>query len=355
MTVEVSREPGKRPKVAVFSGTKFSTSTLLCDRVLDLLQPKNWHRLPASTRDWFQIQRERSKLPGRSRLLVECFTHARMEFTCIYGFAGRNAHQTLGLLLTQRMERTGLQPLGMIASDYALMIWGLKRISDLSALLSADGLREGLETWLAGNAVMKRTFRGVATVAGLIERMHPGKRRTGRQVTFSTDILYDTLRKHDPDHLLLKVTRGEAMRGLVDFARIEEMITRIGGRFDYVQAPGVTPFAALSCSRWAAFQSRGRPRKGCCSKRPSVFFHKPLARLPASVRRVKCQQSDTSSTFSASAWSLLARAPCSGPAKGCLRWPTSTLASRSASPGQGWDSFPRMNPRIRCSHWKATS
>ena len=245
MTVEVSRQKGKRPKVAVFSGTKFSTSTLLCDRVLDMLQAENyWPGLPESTRDWLQTQRERSKLPVRNRLLVESFTHEHKEFTCLYGFAGRNAHQTLGLLLTQRMEHLGLHPLGMIANDYALLIWGLERIEDLSALLSTDGLREGLDTWLAENAVMKRTFRGVATVAGLIERTHLGKRRTGRQITFSTDILYDTLRKHDPDHLLLKVTRDEAMRGLVDFARIEEMIARIGGRFDYVRARGATPFAA---------------------------------------------------------------------------------------------------------------
>ena len=142
------------------------------------------------------------------------------------------------------MEAAGLDPLGFVANDYALLIWGLARVEDPAALLTPDGLREGLETWLGGNAVMKRTFRTAATIAGLIERNMPGKRRSGRQATFSSDILYDTLRKYDPDHLMLRITRAEAARGLVDFGRIEEMLARSAGRIDVVRAPHVTPLAA---------------------------------------------------------------------------------------------------------------
>jgi ATP-dependent Lhr-like helicase len=69
-------------------------------------------------------------------------------------------------------------------------------------------------------------------------------RKSGRQATFSTDIIYDTLRKHDPGHLMLRITRDEAMRGLVDFDRIEEMCTRAAGRVRHVRAARVTPLAA---------------------------------------------------------------------------------------------------------------
>ena len=91
---------------------------------------------------------------------------------------------------------------------------------------------------------MKRTFRNIAQIAGLIERNHPGQRKSGRQATFSTDILYDTLRRHDPGHLLLAVTREEAMRGLVDFARIAAMLDRVGDRIDHLHLTRVTPLAA---------------------------------------------------------------------------------------------------------------
>ena len=163
---------------------------------------------------------------------------------CIYGFAGRNAQQTLGLLLTKRMEDMGLDPLGFVATDYATMIWGLKPLTDPAPLFDLTTLRDGLDSWLGENAVMKRSFRACATIAGLIERNSPTARKSGRQATFSSDILYDTLRKYDHDHLMLQITRTEALRGLVDFGRIEEMINRIGTRIDLLQLPAITPLAA---------------------------------------------------------------------------------------------------------------
>ena len=240
MTVEVTRDPGRPPKVAVFNGTKFATSTQLSDRILRMFQkPLD---LPAHTRDWLNLQREVSQLPRPERLLIESFPHDGREHLCVYGFAGRNAQQTLGLLLTKEMEERGLAPLGFVATDYATLIWGLEAVTALD--LNRDRLRAGLETWLAGNAVMKRTFRNVAIVAGLIERSHQGRRKSGRQATFSSDILYDTLRRFDPGHLLLEITREEAMRGLVDFGRIEALLDRVGDRLDLRRLDRVSPLAA---------------------------------------------------------------------------------------------------------------
>jgi ATP-dependent helicase Lhr and Lhr-like helicase len=244
LTVQVTREATKKPRIAVFSGTKFATSTLLSHRVLKLLQAGNWPDLPAHTADWLRLQKQMSHMPGPDKMLVESFPADGRFFTCFYGFAGRNALQTLGLLLTKRLENAGLHPLGFVSTDYALLIWGLEEITDPAPLLNPVGMRDGLDTWLAGNAVMKRSFRNVATIAGLIEKNLPGKRKSGRQATFSSDILYDTLLKYDPEHLLMRLTHQEAMRGLVDFARIEEMLARIDGRVDHVFAKTVTPLAA---------------------------------------------------------------------------------------------------------------
>jgi len=244
LTVEVSRDPGRDPRVAVFSGTKFATSTRLTERILALFRAQSWPDLPAHTADWLALQREVSELPSQDRLLVESFPADGREHLCIYGFAGRNAQQTLGLLLTHRMEVLGLHPLGFVATDYATLIWGLDPVTQIAGLFDRATLAEGLETWLQGNAVMKRTFRNIAQVAGLIERNQPGQRKSGRQATFSTDILYDTLRRYDPGHLMLAITRDEAMRGLVDYARIEAMLDRVGPRIDLRRLPRVTPLAA---------------------------------------------------------------------------------------------------------------
>lgn len=244
MVVEVSRRADRKPKIATFSGTKFATSTQLSDRILRMFAQPDWPQLPEHTADWLALQRDMSRLPQRDRLLIESFPNDGRENLCVYGFAGRNAQQTLGLLLTKRMEETGLAPLGFVATDYATLIWGLDAVTDPRPLFQLDALRDGLETWLAGNAVMKRTFRASATIAGLIERNTGGQRKSGRQATFSSDILYDTLLKYDPDHLLMQITREEAMRGLVDFGRIEAMIARIGDRIDLLRLDRVSPLAA---------------------------------------------------------------------------------------------------------------
>ncbi len=244
MTVEVSKRADKKPKIATFSGTKFSTSTQLSQRVLRMFQQDAWPELPKHTADWLALQRRVSRLPEPGRLLIESFPHEDRAHTVIYGFAGRNAMQTLGLLLTNRMEESGLNPLGFLATDYATMIWSLDAVRDPAPLFDLGTLRDGLDTWLAGNAVMKRTFRASATIAGLIERNSPSARKSGRQATFSSDILYDTLHKYDPDHVMMQITREEAMKGLIDFGRIEDMIRRIDGRIDLIEHSRVTPLAA---------------------------------------------------------------------------------------------------------------
>lgn len=244
MVVEVSRDATKTPKIATFAGTKFATSTQLCDRVLYNFETQNWGFLPQNTVDWLAKQKEISTLPMAHRLLVETFPRKGRHHLCVYGFAGRNAQQTLGLLLTKQMEEQNLAPLGFVATDYATLIWGLEPIDAPETLLFADTLEQGFENWLMGNAVMKRSFRAVATIAGLIERNLPGLRKSGRQATFSSDILYDTLSKYDPNHILMQITRTEALSGLVDFARIRGMLDRVNGLIEHRTLPHVSPMAA---------------------------------------------------------------------------------------------------------------
>ncbi|MEQ3625499.1 MAG: ligase-associated DNA damage response DEXH box helicase [Celeribacter sp.] len=244
MTVVVSRDASATPRIATFMGTKFATSTQLSERILDLLNRDRWPELPRHTAEWLALQREVSVMPRADRLLIESFLHDGRAHTCIYGFAGRNAMQTLGLLVTRRMEVAGLHPLGFVASDYATLIWGLDPVEDPAPLLTGGEMREDLDGWLAENAVMKRTFKASAVIAGLIERNTPQARKSGRQATFSSDILYDTLLRYDPDHLLMQITREEALRGLVDFGRIDEMLTRIDGRVQHVTLDRLSPLAA---------------------------------------------------------------------------------------------------------------
>ena len=244
LIVEVSPNPNREPRIATFMGYKWSTSVHLADRIQRILHSGDFSAFPDHTREWLDLQIARSQMPQPGRLLVETFPREGRHHICLYGFCGRNANQTLALLVTKGMEEAGLEPLGFVATDYAVLIWGLKPVPDVAPFLHNDGVHAALESWLKGNAVMKRTFRNAAIIAGLIDRNFPGKRSSGRQATFSSDILYDTLHRYDPDHLMLRITEEEAMRGHIDFGRVELLLETVGDRIDQIALDRVSPLAA---------------------------------------------------------------------------------------------------------------
>jgi ATP-dependent Lhr-like helicase len=213
--------------------------------------PDAWRPLPDQVREWLEIQEWRSLLPRAGDLLVETFPRADRHYLVCYPFEGRMAHQTLGMLLTRRLERARLRPLGFVANEYALAVWGLNDIGaaaeqgrlSLAELFGEDMLGDDLEAWLAESALMKRSFRSCAIIAGLIERRFPGKEKTRRQVTISTDLVYDVLRKHQPDHLLLRAARADAATGLLDIRRLGEMLSRVKGRIVHKPLDHVSPLA----------------------------------------------------------------------------------------------------------------
>jgi len=250
--VYVSRSTSEDPKVPAYEGGKFPLSTYLADRVRGIISdPRAWRQLPAQVCEWLEIQQWRSQMPGRHELLVETFPRANKHYLVCYPFEGRLAHQTLGMLLTRRLERAHLKPLGFVANEYALAVWSIGDVAaqiangelSLAALFDEDMLGDDLEAWLAESALMKRTFRNCAIIAGLIERRFPGQEKSRRQVTISTDLVYDVLRSHQPDHLLLRAARADAATGLLDVRRLGEMLSRIKGRIVHKALDHVSPLA----------------------------------------------------------------------------------------------------------------
>jgi ATP-dependent Lhr-like helicase len=250
--VYVSRSDATDPKVPAYEGGKFPLSTYLAARVRALLaKPDAWRALPEQVREWLKIQQWRSVLPKAGDLLVETFPRAAKYYLVCYPFEGRLAHQTLGMLLTRRLERARLRPLGFVANEYALAVWGLGDVAlriargdlSLAQLFDEDMLGDDLEAWLAETALMKRTFRNCAIIAGLIEKRFPGEEKSRRQLTISTDLVYDVLRKHQPDHVLLRAARADAATGLLDIQRLGEMLSRVRGRIVHKALDHVSPLS----------------------------------------------------------------------------------------------------------------
>jgi ATP-dependent Lhr-like helicase len=241
LIVRAAKKAGQIPS---YMGARMPISTHLAGRVRAMIVDRaGWAQFPDDVREWLEMQDWRSRLPGPDELLVESFPHEHRHYSVFYTFEGWNANQSLGMLITRRMEDRGLSPLGFVANDYALAVWGLKPISDPAALLSADILANEFTDWVQDSYLLRRAFREAAVIGGLVERQHPGKRKSGRQVTFSTDLIYDVLRKHEPDHVLIEAAWADARLRLTDVERLAQVLERAGERLIHVELSRVSPMA----------------------------------------------------------------------------------------------------------------
>jgi ATP-dependent Lhr-like helicase len=241
-----TRTSSDSPMIPSYNGGKFPLSTHLAERVRAMIaDPASAPELPPQVQEWLRLQRRASKLPQPNELLVETFPRGARFYLVCYPFEGRLAHQTLGMLLTRRLERARMRPMGFVANDYALAVWGLRDMGllDMEQLFAADMLGDDLETWLVESALLKRTFRTCATIAGLIPKRVVGGEKTGRQMTVSSDLIYDVLRAHEPDHILLKATYADASAGLLDVARVSGLLDRVAGHVVLKRLSHISPLA----------------------------------------------------------------------------------------------------------------
>ena len=239
--VRASTRPARIP---TYGGARMPLSTNLADRVRGFLaQPEEWARFPDDVREWLEVQSYRSRLPEPGQLLVETFPREGRQYMVAYSFEGWNAHQSLGMLITRRMETQGLKPLGFVANDYALACYSLDPVTDPASLFSPDILEHEFVDWVQQSHLLKRAFREVAVIGGLVERQHPGKRKTGKQVTFSTDLIYDVLRKYEPGHLLLQAAWADARARMTDVGRLADLLDRAGDTMMHVTLDRISPLA----------------------------------------------------------------------------------------------------------------
>ena len=240
----VVRATSRPARIPSYGGARMALSTNLADRVRGFLaDPDAWRRFPDDVREWLEVQQVRSVMPRPGQLLVETFPREGKHYMVAYSFEGWNAHQSLGMLVTRRMETQGLKPIGFVANDYALACYGLEPITDPAALFSRDILEDEFVDWVQQSSLLKRAFREVAVIGGLVERQIPGKRKTGKQVSFSTDLIYDVLRKYEPAHVLLQAAWADARARMTDVGRLAGLLDRAADTMLHVDLERISPLA----------------------------------------------------------------------------------------------------------------
>ena len=237
-----------QPKIPSYAGGRLPLSTELSIEVRKLLSKKQfWKNFPNQINEWLKLQSQFSNLPSLNGLLVETFPRLmrgkKRFFLICYTFEGRNANQTLGFLMSKKMQRIGYKPISFVATDYALAIWSINEVIDVNIILNDDLMLDDLYEWLEETPLLKKNFRDAAIISGLIERSIPGQKKTGKQVLFNSDLIFNVLKKHEPKHLLLEVAREDSYRGLIDLDRLSDFLKRIEKNITHEKLDRISPLA----------------------------------------------------------------------------------------------------------------
>ena len=244
INVFVKKSKSKTPKLTVYAGGRQPLTSQLAQTVQKVIGNKNhWLDLPIQIQEWLTLQSHKSTLPDTNNLLVEVFPRRDRFYTVVHTFAGWNANQTLGFLLLRRMKRAQFRPMGFTMTDYGLAVWSFKKPIAIESLLDPDIVFEEFEEWLQDTPLLKRLFRDVALISGLVEKKVPGSEKTGKQILFSTDLIYEVLMKYEPSHILLQAVREDSRSGLIDEVRLKETLNQINKKLVVNYLDHVSPLA----------------------------------------------------------------------------------------------------------------
>ncbi|MBF91798.1 MAG: DNA ligase-associated DEXH box helicase [Rickettsiales bacterium] len=243
--VNVKKSKNKSPRIPSYAGGKMPLTSKLSQRVISIINDKEkWNNLPTDVIRWLDLQKKKSLLPPKDKLLIESFPRSKgniNEFYYIfYTFEGKNVNDTLGFVLSKFFQSKGYQPLGFVTTDYALALWVNKKILLLEKIFDQDEIKKSLNEWLYESSLFKRNFRKVATISGLIDRGFPNKRK---KISFNSDLIFEVLMKYEKDHILIKAAKDESKRDLVEIDRLYLYLDRIKDKIIYKNLNKISPFS----------------------------------------------------------------------------------------------------------------
>ncbi|MGL4692728.1 MAG: DNA ligase-associated DEXH box helicase, partial [Stenotrophomonas maltophilia] len=200
------------------------------------------------------LQTRLSALPGPALLLVEHVRRREGQFVFVYPFAGRQVNEGLAALMALRWTRLQTNTFGYAANDYGFVLAPARPVeldaARVRSLLSPEGLLTDLRESLNLGELARRQFRDIARVSGMLVPALPGRTpRSLRQLQASSGLLYDVLRQHDPDHILLTLAEHEVLHDQLDLESLARALSSCQARTLSVQHP--TSLGPLSFPLWA--------------------------------------------------------------------------------------------------------
>jgi ATP-dependent Lhr-like helicase len=206
---------------------------------------------PANARalvEHFALQAQISTIPTAGVFLIEAYREGDFIHYFFHALIGRSANDALSRIVAQRVQETkGGNALATI-DDYGflLSLRSFQAMSggDLRALFRREGAEEALRAALAEASLVKWQFRGVAQTGLMVPRRVHGAERGARMLQWSSEILFEVLRKHEPDHPLLVEAYAEATLRFLDLPRALDFLSAVHAEpWDVREIDRVSPFS----------------------------------------------------------------------------------------------------------------
>lgn len=172
----------------------------------------------------FLLQRQVSAIPTRDFLLVESYREQDVHNYFFHALIGRSANDALSRIIAQRVQATRGGNALVTIDDYGFLLslrdfQASDRIEDWKPLFKRAGAEDDLRTALGDSSLVKWQFRGTAQTGLMVPRRVHGEERGTRSLQWSSEIIFDVLRRHEPDHPLLTEAYEEATLRFLDLPR----------------------------------------------------------------------------------------------------------------------------------------
>jgi ATP-dependent helicase Lhr and Lhr-like helicase len=196
----------------------------------------------------FDLQRQRSHLPGKGDFLVEYFQSDEGYHVTMYPFEGRFVHEGIAALVAYRIAQ--IQP---ITFSIAMNDYGFELLSDQpipieealeTDVLGTTDLLKDIQASINSTEMARRKFRDIAAISGLVFKGYPGKQVKDRHLQSSSQLFFNVFHDYEGHNLLLRQAYEEVMDFQLEEARLRRALDRIAHQkimITYPKKP--TPFA----------------------------------------------------------------------------------------------------------------
>jgi len=171
----------------------------------------------------FILQASVSLIPTADYVLVEVFPEGDLIHYFFHSLIGRSANDALSRIIAWRVQQTKGGNALVTIDDYGFLL-SLREFQRLEVpewreLFRREGAENDLKAALADANLVKWQFRGVAQTGLMVPRRVRGEERGARAMQWSAEIIFDVLRKYEPDHPLLQEAYAEATLRFLDTPR----------------------------------------------------------------------------------------------------------------------------------------